>query len=197
MRSKVLKLNNWETTQSSRWDASDQIYFLRSEVFFSGWVCMRGTFSRCEIALCAPLEEDCRCFFYKLCYKAFECWSLGFEAVVSHRVLCCLTGFDEVCTQRLQDAGCFSSFLQVDPRCFKSQKQETNSVFLMEERSRRRSNYWINQMLRESNPALSKADGMCRCVNAYFVDASLQITVTWEAAGILGWVLHHSCSWHH
>lgn len=169
MRSKVLKLNNWETKQSSRWDASDQIYFLRSEVFFSGWVCMRGTFSRCEIALCAPLEEDCRCFFYKLCYKAFECWSLGFEAVVSHRVLCCLTGFDEVCTQRLQDAGCFSSFLQVDPRCFKSQKQETNSVFLMEERSRRRSNYWINQMLRESNPALSKADGMCRCVNAYFV----------------------------
>lgn len=23
---------------------------------------MRGTFSRCEIALCAPLEEDCRRF---------------------------------------------------------------------------------------------------------------------------------------
>lgn len=169
MRSKVLKLNNWETTQSSRWDASDQIYFLRSDVFFRGEFVCEGRFHAARSLSAPRWRKTVGVFFYKLCYKAFECWSLGFEAVVSHRVLCCLTGFDEVCTQRLQDAGCFSSFLQVDPRCFKSQKQETNSVFLMEERSRRRSNYWINQMLRESNPALSKADGMCRCVNAYFV----------------------------
>lgn len=172
------------------------LFSLLGGFFFGVSLYARDVFTLRDRSL-RPAGGRLSVFFYKLCYKAFECWSLGFEAVVSHRVLCCLTGFDEVCTQRLQDAGCFSSFLQVDPRCFKSQKQETNSVFLMEERSRRRSNYWINQMLRESNPALSKADGMCRCVNAYFVDASLQITVTWEAAGILGWVLHHSCSWHH
>lgn len=48
---------------------------------------MRGTFSRCEIALCAPLEEDCRCFFINFVIKLLnvDLWGLKQSC---HTVFC-------------------------------------------------------------------------------------------------------------